>query len=79
MSTKLRDIYDSFLESDELYEVMPGAKGVWDDDKVEFKLIHEGLSSCLDTNTPLEVLNDFHHREMNLLFGEEEEDDDIFD
>jgi hypothetical protein len=41
-------IYDSLLESKELYEMFPNAKGTWIKDEKEFKRIYEENISMLD-------------------------------
>ena len=33
--------YEKFLESGDLFEILPGASGVWEKDKKQFKEIYE--------------------------------------
>lgn len=45
---ELKLLYDSFVESGELYDVMPDAKGTWEDDGHRFCAIQERLSTLID-------------------------------
>lgn len=81
MKTKvLKEIYLSLLESGDLYEFLPGAQGNWTEDKKTFIEIQEGLNICLeDSEENKYFLEEFHHKEMNILFGVDEDDEDIDD
>ena len=48
MNTKeLRDLYDTLLDTGELYEVMPNALGIWEKDKTSFKNIQEEFDDII--------------------------------
>lgn len=46
-NTKLRDLYDTFLDSGELISVMPESTGIWEQDKVLFQSIYSNLDESL--------------------------------
>lgn len=43
----LRIIYDTMLDSGDLDEVMPGASGIWEKDKLKFNQIQEDLDKSV--------------------------------
>ena len=57
MDTKeLRDLYDTLLDTGELYEVMPNALGIWEKDKTSFKNIQEEFDDILLHSDSLDTL-----------------------
>jgi hypothetical protein len=46
-NTKLRDLYDTFLDSGELKTVLPEATGIWEKDKFLFESIYSNLDDSL--------------------------------
>jgi hypothetical protein len=57
---KIRDLYDTFLDSGELLVIMPEATCIWDKDKTLFSSIYSNLDDTL-----------LH---INDLYEEDEED-----
>jgi hypothetical protein len=60
---KLRDLYDTFLDSGELESVLPEATGIWDKDKTLFSSIYSNLDESL----------------LHLIDEEEDEEDFFID
>ena len=57
MDTKeLRDLYDTLLDTGELYEVMPNALGVWEKDKASFRNIQDEFDDILLHSDSLDTL-----------------------
>lgn len=44
---KLKEAYNEFFSSGELFEIMPTATGEWDVDKNEFELVNKELSDAM--------------------------------
>lgn len=70
--TELREIYDTLLDTGELYEVMPRATGIWEKDVTSFQIIQEGMDNAIHD---LEV----EHRALYDFEEEDEEEDPFFD
>lgn len=47
MENKLRDLYDTFLDSGELNDVLPEATGIWIKDKTLFEAIYSNLDESI--------------------------------
>lgn len=47
MENKLRDLYDTFLDSGELNDVLPEATGIWIKDKTLFEGIYSNLDESI--------------------------------
>lgn len=63
-NTKLRDLYDTFLDSGELKSVLPEASGIWEKDKTLFQSIYSNLDeSLLHFNDEDEDEGDFYIEE----------------
>ena len=57
MNTKeLRDLYDTLLDTGELYEVMPNALGIWEKDKTSFKNIQNEFDDLILHSDSLDTL-----------------------
>lgn len=74
----LRDIYDTLLDTNELFELMPNAVGLWERDKAKFSEIQNGLNMSIEDpeNPELEL---FHTMEIQSLLLEDEEEDPYYD
>lgn len=76
---EIKKIYDTLLETGELLDFMPEAKGVWRLDKGDFTLIQSGLETCIeDPDQEGGILDLFHEREEMNMFatgGEDEEEE----
>ena len=70
MDTKeLRDLYDTLLDTGELYEVMPNALGIWEKDKTSFKNIQEEFDDII-------LHSDFNSTSLISDLSYEDDDDD---
>ena len=70
MNTKeLRDLYDTLLDTGELYEVMPNALGIWEKDKIYFKNIQEEFDDII-------LHSDFNSTSLISDLSYEDDDDD---
>lgn len=76
-SKELRDIYDTLLDTGEIFELMPNAVGLWEKDKKEFIDVQENLNMCID-NPDSPELEDFQIREFNDLGLTEEVEEGPF-
>lgn len=57
MNTKeLRDLYDTLLDTGELYEVMPNALGIWEKDKTSFRNIQNEFDDLILHSDSLDTL-----------------------
>lgn len=45
---QLRELYDTLLDTGELFELLPDATGIWDKDKKMFKAIQDQLEESLE-------------------------------
>ena len=72
MNTKeLRDLYDTLLDTGELYEVMPNASGIWEKDKTSFKNIQEEFDDII-------LHSDFNSTSLISDLSYEDDDDPNF-
>ncbi len=72
MNTKeLRDLYDTLLDTGELYEVMPNASGIWEKDKTSFKNIQEEFDDII-------LHSDFNSTSLINDLSYEDDDDPNF-
>ena len=72
MNTKeLRDLYDTLLDTGELYEVMPNALGTWEKDKTSFKNIQEEFDDII-------LHSDFNSTSLINDLSYEDDDDPNF-
>ena len=72
MNTKeLRDLYDTLLDTGELYEVMPNALGIWEKDKIYFKNIQEEFDDII-------LHSDFNSTSLISDLSYEDDDDPNF-
>lgn len=47
MENNLRTLYDTFLDSGELTDILPEATGIWEKDKEVFQSIYSNLDTSL--------------------------------
>ena len=72
MNTKeLRDLYDTLLDTGELYEVMRNALGIWEKDKTSFKNIQEEFDDII-------LHSDFNSTSLISDLNYEDDDDPNF-
>lgn len=79
-SDEMKPIYEALLNDNALKDVMPNATGDWETDRNVFTATQEALAIALENPDDIR-LEEFHDREVDSLFGIDEEEyfeNDIF-